>query len=228
MDIKLKNSKKIKLINSSDVYSVMERIYKRESKADRSKEHFWTISLDNANRILNIELVSFGTIHGTLVEPTEVYSIPLQKKATSILLIHNHPSGELKASEKDKDLTDRLIQCGVMMNIYIADHIIISEKSYYSFTDCGLMDELRQSTKYVPTFFLTEKHQKEMKKAVIEAKKKERQKNMEAIKKEKQKTMETIIRKSLKDGIPISIISNITGLSEKEIESFKPKKKEPQ
>lgn len=221
MDIKLKNSKKIKLINSSDVYSVMERIYKRESKADRNKEHFWTISLDNANRILNIELVSLGTSVNTLVEPTEVYSIPLQKKAISIILIHNHPSGELRPSEKDKDLTDRLIQCGVIMNTYVSDHIIISEKSYYSFTDSGLMSELRQSTKYTPTFFLTEKHEKEMKKAVIEAKKEERQKNMEAIKKEKQKTMEIIIRKSLKDGIPISVISNITGLSEKEIQSIK-------
>jgi len=215
MDIRLKNSKKIKLINSSDAYSVMERIFKRESKADRSKEHFWTISLDNANRILNIELVSLGTSVNTLVEPTEVYSIPLQKKAISIILIHNHPSGELRPSEKDKDLTDRLIQCGVIMNVYVSDHIIISEKSYYSFTDSGLMSALRQSTKYTPTFFLTEKHQKEMQKAIIESKK-------EGAKKK----VEQIVRNALKNEIPVNIISNLTGLSEKEIQSIKQSKKQ--
>lgn len=110
MNIKLNNSGKIKLISSDDVYSVMERIFKRESKIDRKKEHFWTISLDTVCRILNIELVSLGTVKATLVEPMEVYSIPLQKKASKIIIVHNHPSGNLKPSDQDKELTNRLIQ----------------------------------------------------------------------------------------------------------------------
>ena len=214
MNIKLNNAEKIKLINSHDVYAVIERIFKRESKADRKKEHFWVISLDNASRIVNIELVSLGTVNATLVEPMEVYSIPLQKKAVSIVLIHNHPSGELKPSSEDKDLTDRLIQCGQILKIQVTDHIIINEKSYYSFADSELLDELKQSTRYAPSFFIREKYEKQMKQLGKEAKKEGA----------KQK-VEQIVRKAIKDGIPVSIISKLTGLSEKEIQSLIPKKK---
>jgi DNA repair protein RadC len=126
MNIKLKVAEKIKLITSDDVYAVMERIFKRETKADRKKEHFWVISLDNANRIINIELVSLGSANATIVKPMEVYSIPLQKKAISIVLIHNHPAGQLRPSEADKDITDRLIQCGIIMNTPVTDHLIIT------------------------------------------------------------------------------------------------------
>lgn len=214
MNVKLNNAEKIKLIGSSDVYAVMERIFKRESKTDRKKEHFWTISLDNACRIVNIELVSLGTVSATLVEPMEVYSIPLQKKAVSIVLIHNHPSGQLKPSEADQDLTDRLIQCGLILGIRIMDHLILNENSYYSFADNDLLQELRQSTKYAPSFFVREKYEKQMKKLAVETKK-------EAYRKRTQ----DIAKKALKNGIPESLISRLTGLSEKEIQSLIIKKK---
>lgn len=216
MNIKLSNSEKIKLINSDDVYAVIERIFKRENKADRKKEHFWVISLDNASRIVNIELVSLGTVSATLVEPMEVYSIPLQKKAVSIVLIHNHPGGELKPSSADKDLTDRLIQCGQILKIQVTDHIIINEKSYYSFADSQLLDELKQSTRYAPSFFIREKYEKQMKKVIAETQKETKKKNLEQI-----------ARKALKDEFPVSIISRLTGLSVEEINQLKlPKKKE--
>ena len=93
MNVRLTKAEKIKLLNSDDIYSVMQRILLRENKVSRNREHFWTICLDHVHKILNIELVSMGTINKTLVEPMEVFSIPLQKRAVKIIFIHNHPSG---------------------------------------------------------------------------------------------------------------------------------------
>lgn len=76
---------------------------------DKGKEHFWVLALNNANKILSLELVSLGSVSSTIVKPMEVLSIPLQKKAVGVILVHNHPSGSLEPSEADKDLTDLLI-----------------------------------------------------------------------------------------------------------------------
>jgi DNA repair protein RadC len=73
----------------------MQQILLREDKIDQNREHFWVIGLANNNRILFIELVSLGTVNRTLVEPMEVYSLALQKRAVKIILCHNHPSGIL-------------------------------------------------------------------------------------------------------------------------------------
>ncbi|WP_417800293.1 JAB domain-containing protein, partial [Tenacibaculum sp.] len=109
MDIKLTEQEKIKILNSDDIYGIMQKVLLRESKIDQNREHFWVIGLANNNRILFIELISLGTVNATLVEPMEVFSFALQKRAVKIILCHNHPSGELKPSEADKDISDRLI-----------------------------------------------------------------------------------------------------------------------
>ncbi len=152
MTVKLKTKEKVKILCSDDIYFIMQWVLLRENKIDRNREHVWTISLDNANKILNIELVSMGSINQTIVEPMEVFSVPLQKRAVTIILAHNHPSGELDPSEADKDITDRLIQCGLILHVPLKDHLIISEASYYSFADSGLLAELEQSKKYVPDY----------------------------------------------------------------------------
>src|SRR5690606_20399471 len=157
MDIKLSESEKIKILNSDDLYGIMQRILLRENKIDRNREHFWVIGLENNNRILFIELISLGTVNKTLAEPMEVFSLALQKRAVKIILCHNHPSGELEPSEGDKNLTDRLIQVGIIVNTEVLDHLIISEKSYISFTDVGLMDTLKKSTTFVPSYVLEQR-----------------------------------------------------------------------
>jgi DNA repair protein RadC len=163
MNIKLTKEQKIKAVNTpQSVYSIMQRILLRENKIDRNREHFWTISLDTANKILNIELVSMGTVNAVLVEPMEVFSVPLQKRAVNIILVHNHPSGEVKPSEADKEITDRLIQVGRIINIQVIEHLIITEKSYYSFADSGLLKRLELSLKYVPAYEIKEQSKKEM------------------------------------------------------------------
>src|SRR5690606_12090997 len=206
MDIKLSESEKIKILNSDDLYGIMQRILLRENKIDRNREHFWVIGLENNNRILFIELISLGTVNKTLAEPMEVFSLALQKRAVKIILCHNHPSGELEPSEGDKNLTDRLIQVGIIVNTEVLDHLIISEKSYISFTDVGLMDTLKKSTKYVPSYVLEQRFKKE------------------ALKIAEQKKVIEIAKAMKKAGEPAEKIAMFTGLSVEEIEKFRVKK----
>ena len=207
MNIRLNNKAKIQIHNSGDIYSVMQRILMREEKVDRGREHLWTISLDNANKILNIELVSMGSFKATIVEPMEVFSIPLQKRAVSLILVHNHPSGKLSPSEADKDITDRLIQVGRIMNTPILDHLIITESSYYSFLNTGLLEELSRSLKYVPAFEIKKRYEK----AALE-------KGKEKGKKDRSKE----IAKALKTkGIDIETIMDATGLTKGVIDRLK-------
>lgn len=181
----------------------MQQILLRESEIDRDKEHLWTISLDNANRILNIEMVSMGTINKTLVEPMEVFSIPLQKRAVKLIVVHNHPSGEVEPSAADKDITDHLIQVGRITNVPLIDHLIISEKRYYSFKDFGLIDELGESLKYVPPYLIKRRFEK-------------------AAKEEAVKNRNEEMAKALKlKGVDIEIIVETTGLTKTAIKRLK-------
>lgn len=161
MNVPLSNEEKIKILNGDDLYGIMQRVLLREEKIDRNKEHFWIIGLENNNRMLFIELVSLGSVNTTIAEPMEVFSFALQKQAVKIILVHNHPSGELTPSEQDKDQTDRFIQVGIIVNVPVLDHFIISERSYYSFEVSGLLDQLKLSTKYVPPYILEERLRKD-------------------------------------------------------------------
>jgi DNA repair protein RadC len=161
MNIKLTPDEKSKPMNPMEVFEIMKRILMRENKIDRNREHFWVISLSNARKILNIELISMGSATQTIAEPMEVFSIPLQKKAITIILVHNHPSGNLMPSPQDKDLTNQLIQCGELINIKIVDHFIISPTGYYSFAETGLLEELAESLKYVPQYKIRQRIEKE-------------------------------------------------------------------
>lgn len=202
MDIKLTEEERIKILNSDDIYGIMQKVLLREDKIDQNREHFWVIGLENNNRILFIELVSLGSVNKALVEPMEVFSLALQKRAVKIILCHNHPSGELKPSKADKNLTDKLIQVGVIVETKVIDHLIISEKGYLSFTDSGLFDELTKSTKYVPDYVL-EKRMKEEVRGIAET----------------EKVVE--IAKTLKKkGIDVQVISESTGLSIEEVQQL--------
>jgi len=207
MDIKLTDEEKIKVLNSDDVYGIMQRVLLRENKIDQNREHFWVIGLENNNRILFIELISLGSVNKTIAEPMEVFSFALQKRAVKIILCHNHPSGELKPSEADKDISDRLIQVGIIVDTEVIEHLIISDRSYLSFKDIGLLDELKQSTKYVPKYVLEQRIKKE---ASEIAKRKE--------KIEIAKTM----KRANED---VEKISAFTGLSIEQVEQLKVRKK---
>jgi DNA repair protein RadC len=203
MDITLSEAERIKILNADDLYDIMQRILLRENKIDKNREHFWVAGLENNHRLLFIELISLGTVNKTFAEPMEVFSLALQKRAVKIVLIHNHPTGELKPSDSDKDLTDRLIQVGLIVNTQVVDHLIITEKSYLSFEDTGLMEQLKKSTKWVPAY----KEQEKMKKEV-------------ATSAERKKALE-IARELLKREISTEEIVAITKLTEEDVRKIK-------
>lgn len=206
MNVKLTKAQKIKLLCSADIYNVMQQVLLRENKIDRNKEHFWTIGLDNANRILYIELISMGTTTSTPVEPMQVFRIAVQKAALKMVLVHNHPSGEMKHSKEDEDITDRLLQVGTILGIKVIDHLIISEKSYNSFADTGLLDTISESSRYMPNY---------KQKAQIKKEAKEIGKQEKAIQ----------IAKELKNkGFTIKQIVDLTGISLEEAQKLKAKK----
>ncbi len=211
MSIKLTDAEKIKVLNSDDLYGIMQKILLRENTIDQDREHFWVIGLSNSNRLLFIELISKGTINKTLVAPMEVFSLALQKRSVKIMLVHNHPSGELRPSEADKDVTDRLIQVGLIVETPVLDHLIISDKSYLSFQDVGLMDKLKDSKKWVPRFKEEEAIRKEATKVATE---------IEA----KKKTL-TFVKNCLKEGLAVEVIEKLTGLPIADIKKVRVPKK---
>lgn len=137
----------------------------------------------------------------------EVFSLALQKRAVKIILVHNHPSGELLPSESDKDITDRLIQVGIIVNTPVIDHLIISETGFYSFTFMGLLKQLQESTKWIPKY-------KEIELIKKQAEKVGRKAGILENKKE-------VARKALAKGLPVDVITELTGLSIKEINNLK-------
>ena len=208
MELKVK-LEQLTIHHAVDIYHIMQMVLKREKKLNTAKEHFWVIALNNANKILNLELVSFGSTSNTIVKPMEVLSIPLQKRAVGIVLVHNHPSGSLEPSEEDKDVTDRLIQACKIMNIKLLDHVIITENSYYSFQSSGLLERLEASNNYVMPYELERQFHEELQEEVKRLE--------EESKKKIEKTVEYIARQMLQDGTSIEYIVKWTGLSEQKI-----------
>ena len=102
-------------------------------------EEFKVILLNRSNHVLGIVDISMGGVSGTYVDPKVVFAVALKGNSSGIILTHNHPSGSIRPSEADIKLTKRLVECGKLLDINVWDHIILSEDSYYSFADDGMM-----------------------------------------------------------------------------------------
>lgn len=112
----------------------------REKLADLNKEKFLVLMLDSKNRILREMEISVGSLTASIVHPREVFSPVLRESAASIILIHNHPSGDPRPSREDLDITERLRKAGELLGIRVLDHVIIGSEGYTSFADQGFMD----------------------------------------------------------------------------------------
>lgn len=148
MNVRLTEEQKIKILNSEDIYKIMQQVLLRENKIRRNQEHFWVVGLDNKNKVLFIELVSLGSSNSVQVNPPEVFRMAIYKLAVSMILVHNHTSGDTEPSNADRDLTDRMMKTGKLINIEVIDHLIISEENYLSFVDAGILAELKRSGNY--------------------------------------------------------------------------------
>lgn len=118
-----------KIICPSDLQPVLSRY------SNKSKEHFYVVTLNAAHRVIKVSLVSVGILNRTLVHPREVFKPAIVDEAAAVILCHNHPSGDLDPSSEDKSVTERLVEAGELLGISVLDHIIISKNGYYSFTE---------------------------------------------------------------------------------------------
>lgn len=124
-----------KQVNSSkDAFEALRLNY-----LDLNHEEFWILLLNQANRIQSKQLISRGGRAGTVVDAKLVFESALRNKATSIILSHNHPSGNLKPSDQDRSLTRKLVGGGKLLDMRVLDHLIFSNNEYYSFSDEGLL-----------------------------------------------------------------------------------------
>jgi DNA repair protein RadC len=106
---------------------------------DKAKEHFKLIVLNTRNKIIGISNISTGTLNTSLVHPREVFKDAIIKNAASVVLAHNHPSGDTEPSENDLTITKRLVEAGKILGIEVLDHIIITKTGFFSFKEKGLI-----------------------------------------------------------------------------------------
>ena len=103
-------------------------------------EEFWILYLNNSNKVIQKHQLSKGGITGTLVDVRLVLKKAIEVNAVSIILAHNHPSGTLKPSAADKAITQKLKTAAQSLDIKVLDHLIVTEKAYFSFADKNLLD----------------------------------------------------------------------------------------
>lgn len=107
--------------------------------SDHHHEVFAVLFLNRANKVNHFEIVSEGGITGTVADPRIILKKALEQNAVSLILCHNHPSGSLKPSKADEELTQKIKEAAKFFDIKILDHVIVSEAGYYSFADEGLL-----------------------------------------------------------------------------------------
>ena len=148
--MKEKRAKELSRLTKADLISIVlehsqdytqvntpARAYEMLTKAVKpaqiaEKEYFFVITMDGAMQCLNVHTVTAGLVNRTLVHPREVFKPAIMENATSVIVAHNHPSGSLKASPEDKDVTRRLKEAGEILGIKVQDHIIFSNAGYQS------------------------------------------------------------------------------------------------
>lgn len=127
----------LKDFDIKDPQSVVKAI--RASIKDKAKEHFKLILLNARNKIIGISTVSVGSLNASIVHPREVFKDAIMHNAYSVVLAHNHPSGDSEPSEDDLMITKRLVDAGKILDIKVTDHIIITKNGYFSFKEKNLI-----------------------------------------------------------------------------------------
>jgi len=123
-----------KIQSSKDVFELFQ-----VELAEKKYEGFWLLLLDRANKIIGQEKISEGGTAGTVADPKRIFKTAIDRHASSLILCHNHPSGNVEPSQADISLTKKMIQAGTLLDIQILDHIIIGEENYFSFADENMM-----------------------------------------------------------------------------------------
>lgn len=119
---------------SKDVFELL-----RPALLDVPHEEFWVLLLNRANRVIKSLQISQGGVSGTVADPRIIFKSALEELASGIILAHNHPSGNLLASQADRELTRKLKEGARLLDVQVLDHVILAGQKYYSFADEGLL-----------------------------------------------------------------------------------------
>lgn len=130
----LESNEKGKITGSRDAYDLL-----KADLLDIAHEEFWVLLLNRANRVIRKSQISQGGVAGTVADPKIIFKLALDDLASGVILAHNHPSGNLTASQADLDLTKKLKEAGKLLDIQVLDHIIVAGQKYFSFADEGMM-----------------------------------------------------------------------------------------
>ena len=128
------SAKKIKITSSAEVYK-----YFKPMLLDLKHEEFWILLLNRSNIVIKAEKVSHGGVSGTVADAKIIFNKALEQLASSVILCHNHPSGNTKPSDADINLTRRLKEAGNFLEIPVLDHLIFTENAFFSFADEGIL-----------------------------------------------------------------------------------------
>ena len=134
---KVKASERPTIKSSRDAYDILKLSWD-EGKIDLC-EQFKVLLMNKANRVLGVFEASTGGVTGTIADPKLIFMAALKANACGIILCHNHPSGNLKPSRADEDLTQRIKSAGSFLDINVLDHMILTSEGYLSFADEGLL-----------------------------------------------------------------------------------------
>ncbi|MFA4850960.1 MAG: DNA repair protein RadC [Bacteroidales bacterium] len=127
-------TQKKQITSSKDVFDIFHPIM-----SDMTYEEFWILLLNKANKIIGKFSISEGGLIGTVADPVKIFRKAIEYNAIGMILCHNHPSGNIKPSEADMNLTKKMKEGGKLLDISVLDHIIIGEEKYLSFADEGLL-----------------------------------------------------------------------------------------
>ncbi len=131
-------SKVSKIRSSKEAFAIMQPLI-----GDLSQEEFWVLYLNNSNTVIRTFQISKGGLTGTLVDTRIIFKKALEFKATAFIMGHNHPSGKLDPSQSDIQITQKISKAGSVMDIRLLDHLIITEKAYFSFADEGHINDIK-------------------------------------------------------------------------------------
>ena len=136
-DKKVKKSELTVIRTSNDIAAVLREVFNKDT-FDWTEE-FIILCLNKANKVVGFRKISSGGMTGTIADPRVILTIALNCMATSIILAHNHPSGNLKPSRQDEELTQKIKIAARYLDIVVMDHVIINDESHYSFADDGML-----------------------------------------------------------------------------------------
>lgn len=126
--------KKAKITSSADVYRLM-----RQEMQDESVEYFYVLFLNRSNLVIKKQLISQGGTSATIADPKLIFKFGIEQLANALILVHNHPSGNLKPSAADISLTKKLCLVGKNLELPVLDHVIFTDVGYFSFADEGMI-----------------------------------------------------------------------------------------